>query len=771
MSPSYFVRCKMKSTATKLTVGLFILSALLLISLCQKDSDQEQQIIQNLRAFTKLYGYVKYFHPSDEASEMDWDKFAIFGVEKVKNAKDSKELKSILERLFLPIAPTSQILFEDEKPSLPLSLRSDDTSDLKVVAWQHQGVGFGSVNSIYRSIRLNRKNILIAGMGAGVLTQGMEAKSLRGKDIKLIAAVRTKMKGAGQQAQLWLRVDREGGTIGFFDNMNDRPVRAEEWRQYEILGKVDSDATAVFFGAILGGNGQAWFDDFQVFVKENNQKWQQVEINNPDFELDEVGKMPQSWSTQNQGYIYKIQTENAYSGGKCLRMESRSTTYSGKLFDAYPQVGEVIHKELDAGLLCLVPLALYSDEKGTLGENQNYQHNKLIAEMKAHDYGTQSADNEFVRFADVVIAWNIFQHFYPYFDVVDVDWDGELTNALQDALDDTNEEDFFQTLSRLVAKLQDGHGNVYHRLFMEQAGLPIRLGWVEGQVVVTVSEDPNHFQRGDVVLSIDGKKAEQALLNAEELISGSPQWKRYKSLMRFGYGKKGTMVKLEVQRGDETFDIELERNFKKMLTEPTKPSIQALENNVYYVNFDLAPWDEIVVKIDALANARGVIFDLRGYPKGNHEIICHLLKEKDTSNAWMQIPQIIYPDQENIVGFQKMGWNLVQKEPHLNGKVVFITDGRAISYAESFLSFVEYYKLGEIVGGATAGTNGNVNPFILPGEFQITWTGMRVLKHDGSQHHLIGILPTVPAIRTVQGVREGRDELFEKALEVIGEIK
>lgn len=134
----------------------------------------------------------------------------------------------------------------------------------------------------------------------------------------------------------------------------------------------------------------------------------------------------------------------------------------------------------------------------------------------------------------------------------------------------------------------------------------------------------------------------------------------------------------------------------------------------------------------------------------------------------MQIPQIIYPDQENIVGYQKMGWNLVAKKPHITGKVVFITDGRAISYAESFLSFIEHYKLGEIVGQPTAGTNGNINPFVLPGDFRVVWTGMKVLKHDGSQHHLIGIQPTLPAKRTIRGITEGRDELFEKALEIIG---
>ena len=67
----------------------------------------------------------------------------------------------------------------------------------------------------------------------------------------------------------------------------------------------------------------------------------------------------------------------------------------------------------------------------------------------------------------------------------------------------------------------------------------------------------------------------------------------------------------------------------------------------------------------------------------------------------------------------------------------------------------------------TAGANGNVNPFTLPGGYRFAWTGMKVVKHDGTQHHTIGILPTVPCERTITGVAAGRDELLEKALEII----
>ena len=106
-------------------------------------------------------------------------------------------------------------------------------------------------------------------------------------------------------------------------------------------------------------------------------------------------------------------------------------------------------------------------------------------------------------------------------------------------------------------------------------------------------------------------------------------------------------------------------------------------------------------------------------------------------------------------------------EPHLKAKIAFLTDGRAISYAESIMGIVENYRFGEIIGSTTAGTNGNVNPFRLPGGYVVSWTGMKVLKHDGSTHHGVGIAPTVPVTPTDKGIATGRDEVLEKAVEVM----
>jgi C-terminal processing protease CtpA/Prc len=95
-----------------------------------------------------------------------------------------------------------------------------------------------------------------------------------------------------------------------------------------------------------------------------------------------------------------------------------------------------------------------------------------------------------------------------------------------------------------------------------------------------------------------------------------------------------------------------------------------------------------------------------------------------------------------------------------------ITDSRAISASESVLSYFEGYKLGTIIGTPSAGTNGNINTINLSGVYNIIFTGMHVVKHDGSRFHGVGTTPDIIVERTILGIRDGRDELLEKAMEL-----
>ena len=99
----------------------------------------------------------------------------------------------------------------------------------------------------------------------GNLMQLLDAKPYRGQRVRFRAAVRTADLEDDGRAQLWFRVDRqsEGGTpkIGAFDNMQDRPIREQEWKHYEIVGDVDEDAERISVGLLFLGKGKAWIDD------------------------------------------------------------------------------------------------------------------------------------------------------------------------------------------------------------------------------------------------------------------------------------------------------------------------------------------------------------------------------------------------------------------------------------------------------------------------------------------------------------------------------
>ena len=720
---------------------------------------REDHTLRNLEAFAKLYGYIRYFHPSDEASEIDWDSFAVYGAHEVRDAADASDLRSILDRLFLPIAPTIQIYSAGENPA-PVDFPRD-TADLKIVAWQHLGVGSSGP---YTSIRTNCENkIDIGGYGFGTISQSVTAEGLHGRRIRLAASVRS-----SGRAQLWLRVDRTNEQRGFFDNMDDRPIHTTEWQKYEIIGPVANDAKSIVFGCFLLGKGEAWVDDVTLSVQSNGG-WEQIEISNPAFDREKDGK-PVGWYAESARYTFRLVDDNPVRGETCLLIAAKREVQivTEPQFDAMPEAGELIRKNLGAGLTVQFPIALYRDDNGTLGgSGDRHEMDALIDQLAATKENFIGTDQEAVRLGGIAIAWNIFQHFYPYFDVVNTNWDAALTDALSAAITDERPTEYLKTVHSLIEKLHDGHAGASGAGQSKRSDLGFIVDWIENEIVVTFAPENSPMRPGDIIVSVNGEPARHVLAEEEARISGSPQHKRCNGLKQFAWDKPGSVARLVARRRAEQLEIEVERSQVPLPEAPKGANIEELENGIFYVDISRTPMAVIDERIDELAGATGVAFDLRGYPNNNHEIICHLLTEADTSGGWMKVPRVIFPDRERPAGFKEFGWYLKPKEPHFEGKIVFLTDANAISYAESFLGFIEGYKLAEIVGQPTAGTNGNVNTFTLPGGIQVRWTGMKVVKHDGSQHHLIGILPTVPATRTIQGVREGHDEFLEMALKII----
>lgn len=568
--------------------------------------------IENIQTFAKLYGYVRYFHPSDEAAKIDWNRFVVYGLQKVENCKNSEELKYSLNALFKPIAPAVLIFKKHENIIFcKQDITPENIENKKLIFWQHSGYGLGDNKETYSSLRVNRKD--------------------------------------------------------------------------SLLGTDTSDI----------------------------------------------------------------------------------------LFEESIKFGESFSADIGNDLRCIIPLALYGDDSSTFPAGDKTLLDSLLINIELPQ-DSLNIRNIYVRLADIVISWNVFKHFYPYFTETNISWDSKLKPSLIDAIPDQNEIDFKRTLEKLVAQLNDGHGRVQYKKDNTIGFLPL-ISWamVEDKLVITGVFDANiKLLPGDIVTKINATGVKKVLQNNERYISGSTQQhKTYRNLLFTLWGAKNSYLELEIQRnGKQIGSVQVMRiipyRLYKKKYEDINPEFRQINSNVWYINLNKIEMKTIDSLMPQFINAQTIICDLRGYPNGNSDFLRHLISISDTLKDFLPA-HILYPNQQDITYKNDTASSfLTPLLPKITSKIIFIIDGRVISWGESVVMFVEHYNLATFVGEPTGGTNGVINSFDLMGDYSLVSTGMNIKKGNGKQHHGIGVLPTIPVKRTINGVRQEKDEYLEKAIEL-----
>tara|TARA_R110002012_G_scaffold140887_1_gene298586 strand:- start:10840 stop:12645 length:1806 start_codon:yes stop_codon:yes gene_type:complete len=587
---------------------------------------QSNQEIDNLISFAKAYGYVKYFHPSTEADQVDWGWFSVYASEEVLKCQNNEELMQTMQRIFEPIAPTVSFTLAESSSQYPINATPENKEGYLPVYWQHFGVSkdMNQGNPLYRSVRVNS------------------------------------------------------------------PQAADG---NETLANENQESPA-----------------------NNNNK-----------------------------------------------MGNGELTPTPALFQGSPNKNENWTVQIGKDLWISMPLVLYSKD------GQTYPQSSIsiegLMDLAEQSTATDASALSF-RCGNLINAWNVFQHFYPYFSEMSIDWNKELKASLTRTFA-SNAKNHMNELKRLTSALKDNHVSVrgpQNPYFSP----PINVAWIEGQLVITdVFDQSLGFKPGEIIEKIDGISPQQLYEEMKPLISAATQgWFDYTAPILMITGKLNTNLSVTVAGKTVTLKRKLNYYAQKDSIKSLSPGYKFLKNGIAYLNLDAVPMDTINQIMSQLEKSKAIIADVRGYPNSNHGLISHLISEQD-KRKWMQVDHHMYPDQKQISGYSDFGWSVEAKKPYLGGKkIIFITDGRAVSYAESYLGFIDGYKLATIVGQPSSGTNGNVNSFTLPGEYIITFTGMRVLKHDGSQLHGIGFLPDVYVKRTIEGVKTGRDEFLEKAIEL-----
>jgi hypothetical protein len=716
--------------------------------------DSARREIDNVAAFARLYGVVRYFCPADAVTTVDWDRLTVLGVSRARGARDAAELETALKETFGPLGPGLQI----GKKLPPVS--PPGPVDAGLVVWEYSGpaVAVSARSGPYSRGRTNRSVPAPVGeeVEAVSLSQAVPATDFRGKRIRYRARARVTAPEAEGWARLWLQIYCEGGNMCFVDNMGAHPIRETEWREYILAGPVAGDATRVVLGVLAAGTMTADFDAVELAVGDG-ETWTPIALRNPGFEAAEATAGWGQGGTTRGAKITQVEG-GAAEGQHFLRLLAMPSAEVSP--NTRAARGTTVDVDLGRGLRARVPLAL-SDE-----EARSSTMESLRAALDATPATAGRADLN-VRLADVVVAWNVFRHFYPYWEEAQVGWDSRLVPQLEAAYIASTPESHREAVQLLVADIRDGHGTVSEPSPPKRGSLPIQLRVIGGRLVASASSVAD-APVGTVVTALNGIPASERLQRQMTLFSGTTQWRSVRAIREMTACAPGSTTRLTTETAaGTTRDVDLacdEKPPKEVRPEP----VSELAEGLWYVDLSRATMREIEPALPELAAARGVVFDLRGYPTdAGARVLPHLLDEPET-DRWMHVAEIAGPFGK-VSRWESFGWNMSPETPRLAGRRVFLTDGRAISYAESVMGYVKDRGLATIVGAATAGANGNVVAFGVPSGLRISFTGMRVTGHDGSApHHLVGVQPDVPLEPTLAGLRAGKDELLEKAKELLG---
>ena len=191
-----------------------------------------------------------------------------------------------------------------------------------------------------------------------------------------------------------------------------------------------------------------------------------------------------------------------------------------------------------------------------------------------------------------------------------------------------------------------------------------------------------------------------------------------------------------------------------------------MDNNIGYV-FPGKYKNEMLPDIkEKFKGVNGIIIDMRCYPSdfmpfkfGNY------LKAEKSPFVKFTLGSLTSPG--SFAFFAPIENGGVKGENHFKGKVVVIVNSTTQSQAEYTTMAFQSSSNVRVIGSTTAGADGNVSPIILPGGIYTMISGIGVFYPDGTPSQRVGVKIDYPIYPTIKGVKSGRDELLEKAVNIL----
>jgi carboxyl-terminal processing protease len=368
--------------------------------------------------------------------------------------------------------------------------------------------------------------------------------------------------------------------------------------------------------------------------------------------------------------------------------------------------------------------------------------------------------------------WNIIDYFYPYKYKTDENWNDVLIEMIPKFLNASDTTQYHLAILELIAKVNDSHarfGTDYTNKFIGLYWPPFGIKVIENKAVVIKFYDKELCQKndihiGDAIIKKDNEDIDNIIKKTERYMAASNTVTKLRNFQGILNGPNDSVL-VTYERQGVTGKKYIYRYpyslFKREVIIPD--TIKILEHNIGYINMATLQKNQVNKILTELGQCHAIIFDIRNYPEFILYEVADILNDKKHEFAKFTQPDISYP---GMFSYAEPGICGRRNKNSYKGRVILLFDETTQSRAEFTVMALRTAPNVTCIGSQTAGADGNVSMITLPGNFKTYISGLGVYYPDGRETQRIGIIPDIEVKPTIEGIRAGRDEVLEKAIEI-----
>ncbi|KPE49611.1 S41 family peptidase [Chryseobacterium indologenes] len=641
-----------------------------------------------------------------------------------------------------------------------------------------------------------------------------------GKKITISGYIKTEDVADGF-AGFWMRIDPKIG----FDNMQKKEIKGTTpWTRYETTLDLSPENTKkIFIGTLLTGKGKAWFDDIKITIDgkdiqdaavfqkklfnadldkefDNGSKISSIDVSKKNlYNLKNLGLIwgylkyyhpnvaegKYNWDYELFRILPKISGASAQQRDKVLTewikglgaFQTEKIPVNSKNVKISPDLnwitGSGFSKELSDLLLKLKDakrpkVNYYLDFFDGIG-NPDFEHEKPYENNLYPDAG--------FRLLSLYKYWNIIQYCFPYKNLIQEDWKGVLTEFIPKFTKAGNETEYTLSALEIIARIHDTHANVWgnNKALEKYFGArysPVKLVFAENKAVVNGFYNDQlgaetGLQTGDVITEVNGKPVDQIIKDLLKLTPASNYPTQLRDIAKKLLKSNAETVTVKISRNGKSENKTIKTyEFKDL--DPKKERrefFKLLDDETGYFYMGSSDSKKLPEIYEQMKSTKGIVIDLRSYPPDFVVFsMGKLLKKNSTDFVKFTQTSNQMPGLFTFTPSLDVDGNGAD---YYKGKIAILINETTQSSAEYHTMAFRTAPTAKVFGSTTAGADGNVSRILLPGNISTMISGIGIYYPDGKETQRIGIVPDVEIKPTVEGIRNNKDEVLDKALEWI----